>query len=527
VALLEITGLAKQFGPVVALDGVSLTVEAGEVHCLLGENGAGKSTLCNLIFGVHRPDAGAMAFAGRPFAPAGPADALRLGIAMVHQHFSLVPNMTVAENLMLGRADAVLRLGDALAGLERLAGEYGLRVDPHRVIEDLSVGERQRVEIIKCLLGNPRLLVLDEPTAVLQHEEIDALLGICRRLAENGKAVILVTHKLAEIAKVAARTTVLRQGRVVETVSMAGADMRALVRSMVGRDVKSADAVLAATIGIEGDGGAADTAPAASKPVNGRASPAQDTRVPALTIEGLTYRDADGVARLDAVSLVVKPGEIVGVAGVEGNGQTELGSILAGLTGPTSGSIAIGGKALAGATPREITAAGAGIVPEDRHAVAMVPDLSIAENLFLGMLSRFSRFGLLDRGRMSASAAELMREFDVRAPGPDLPMSSLSGGNQQKAVLARELSLPNMVFLLAAQPTRGLDVGAVEAVYGRIRSARERGLGVLLISSELDELIAVSDRIVVMYRGKVVGQMTSDPANKEAIGAMMSGHGHV
>jgi simple sugar transport system ATP-binding protein len=528
VALLEISGLTKQFGPVIALDGVSLTVEEGEVHCLLGENGAGKSTLCNLIFGVHRPDSGVLTLAGRPFAPGGPADALQLGIAMVHQHFSLVPNMTVAENLMLGRSGTMLKLGEALAGLGRLADEYGLRVDSHRVIEDLSVGERQRVEIIKCLLGNPRLLVLDEPTAVLQLDEIDALLGICRRLAENGKAIILVTHKLAEIAKVAARTTVLRQGRVVETVPMAGADMRALVRSMVGRDVKSADAVLAATIGIEEDTAALEPAHAqADKPANGAASVVQDGRLPALALEGLTYRDADGVARLDSVSLVVKPGEIVGVAGVEGNGQTELGAILSGLTAPTAGSIIIGGKDLSRASPREITAAGAGIVPEDRHAVAMVPDLSIAENLFLGMLSRFSRFGLLDRARMSAGAAELMREFDVRAPNPELPMSSLSGGNQQKAVLARELSLENMVFLLAAQPTRGLDVGAVEAVYGRIRSARDGGLGVLLIASELDELIAVSDRIVVMYRGRVVGQMPSDPANREAIGAMMSGHGHV
>jgi simple sugar transport system ATP-binding protein len=291
--------------------------------------------------------------------------------------------------------------------------------------------------------------------------------------------------------------------------------------------VKSADAVLAATIGIEEDTAAPKPAHSPAGKPAGAASVVPDGRLPALALEGLTYRDADGIARLDSVSLVVKPGEIVGVAGVEGNGQTELGAILSGLTAPTAGSIVIGGKDLSRASPREITAAGAGIVPEDRHAVAMVPDLSIAENLFLGMLSRFSRFGLLDRARMSAGAAELMREFDVRAPNPELPMSSLSGGNQQKAVLARELSLANMVFLLAAQPTRGLDVGAVEAVYGRIRSARDRGLGVLLIASELDELIAVSDRIVVMYRGKVVGQMASDPANREAIGAMMSGHGHV
>lgn len=523
MALLEIAKLTKRFGSLLALDNVSLNVAEGEVHCLLGENGAGKSTLCNVVFGVHRPDGGSLALGGKPFSPNSPADALQQGIAMVHQHFSLVPTMTVAENLMLGRAHAVLDYSEMIARMKQLEREYGFVIDSRSVIENMSVGERQRVEIVKCLLGDPRLIVLDEPTAVLRPEETEALLAICRRLTETGKSVILVTHKLAEIAKVADRTTVLRHGRVVETVTMAGANMRALVRSMVGREVTSADAVLAATIGI----GEATKSEGTATQRAMRAQPAASSgNGVALELEGLTFRGPDSVCKLENVSLTVKHGEIVGVAGVEGNGQTELEAILAGLAVPTSGSVKVNGKDLTHATPQEITASGVGIIPEDRHAIAMVSELSVAENLFLARLDQFSQFGLLKRSTLSKAATELMRKFDVRCENPSLPMASLSGGNQQKAVLARELSLNRLTFLLAAQPTRGLDVGAVEAIYSHIRRAREQGLGVLLISSELDELIAVSDRLVVLYRGRIVGEMASDPANREAIGAMMSGHEH-
>ncbi len=519
MALLELSGLTKRFGSFTALDNVSLTVESGEVHCLLGENGAGKSTLCNLIFGVHKPDAGAISLAGEAFHPAGPAEALHNGIVMVHQHFSLVPNMTVAENLMLGRSGPKLEPRIVIDRMAELAAEYDLRIDPHVHIEDLSVGERQRVEIIKCLLGDPRLLVLDEPTAVLQPDEIDALLAICRQLVDRGKAVLLVTHKLGEIKRIADRTTVLRQGKVVETVKMEGADMQSLVRSMVGRDVRSPGSVLAATIGIENQNDA-----------DGKVISmlSQDRTVePALQLSNLTYDDLDGVTRIDNINLKVMPGEIVGIAGVEGNGQTELGLILAGLLQQTSGSITAGGKNLDGCTPEEITAAGVGIVPEDRHAVACIKEMSVEENLFLGSISQFTKFGFVNRPAMRLAARELMREFDVRASGPEIPMSGLSGGNQQKAVLARELTLDPLIFLLAAQPTRGLDVGAIEAVYSRIRAASESGLGVLLISSELEELIAVSDRIAVIYRGKLVGELSSDSFSRESIGAMMSGHEHV
>jgi general nucleoside transport system ATP-binding protein len=526
VALLEIAGLTKRFGSLVALDDVTLDVSHGEVHCLLGENGAGKSTLCNVIFGVHPPDAGTLTLAGKPFLPHGPADALRQGIAMVHQHFSLVPTMTVIENVMLGRASAILKPDAALARLRYLADEYDLEVNPHRVVESLSVGERQRVEIIKCLLGEPRLLVLDEPTAVLRPEEVDTLLAICRQVARRSKAVILVTHKLAEIGKVADRTTVLRQGRVVDTVRMEGADMRSLVRSMVGRDVRATDTVVAATIGID-DGApaqASGTAPASRRapmPVETNASEA------ALEVDELSFRDRDGVVRLAGVTFSVRRGEIIGIAGVEGNGQSELSAILSGLATPSSGSIKVGGRDLTGSAPREITAAGVGVIPEDRHAVGCIQELSVAENLFLGSTAKFSRFGLLNRSAMKEAASATMREFDVRADSADMSISALSGGNQQKAILARELSRDPLLLLVAAQPTRGLDVGAVEAVYGRIRMAKDRGLGVLLISSELDELIAVCDRLLVLYRGKIIGDMSAGILNREAIGAMMSGHAHV
>ncbi len=520
MALLELAGITKRFGAVLALDDISFDVSRGEVHCLLGENGAGKSTLCNLIFGVHRPDAGRIVFDGRPFAPAGPIDALRHGIAMVHQHFSLVNTMTVVENLMMGRAHRVLKPREVITRMQRLADEYQLEVDPRRVVRDLSVGERQRVEIIKCLLSDPQLLVLDEPTAVLPPEEVDSFLTICRRVADSQRAVILVTHKLAEISKVADRTTVLRQGRVVETVAMAGADMRALVHSMIGHEIHTGDGVLAATLGLA----------SASAPDTNENSPTldvaprdMDADLPALELKGLSFRDADGVTRLDDVNLTVHAHEIVGIAGVEGNGQSELGAILAGLTAASAGRMLVGGIELTGASPKDITAQGVGIVPEDRHAVACISELTIAENLCLGQTKRYTRFGLLNRSAMSHDAAALMHEFDVRASSPDAPMSSLSGGNQQKAVLARELSLEPLRFLLAAQPTRGLDVSAVEAVYSRIQAARDRGLGVLLISSELNELIAVSDRVAVIYRGRIVGEMAGNVANRAAIGAMMSG----
>ncbi|HEX4447843.1 MAG TPA: ABC transporter ATP-binding protein [Polyangiaceae bacterium] len=500
-ALLAMHGVTKRFGKKTVLEDVSLHVHAGEIHCLLGENGAGKSTLCNIVFGVHRADEGTLELNGQRFEPDGPSHALRSGVAMVHQHFSLVGNMTALENLMLGRARGLLDTRGIEQRVAGLSSQFGLEVELRKPVEDLSVGERQRIEIVKCLLENPRLLVLDEPTAVLPPREVAGLLEICRKVAKDGCGVVLVTHKLTEIGAIAHKTSVLRRGKVVETVTMEGADMGALVRAMVGREVRSLEV--------------APRAAAAE-----RTSPAP-AFAQGLKLDALQWKNDAGVTRLD-LGLTVKPGEIVGIAGVEGNGQSELGDILAGLMPPSAGRVFIGGQDVTGLPPRELTRRGIGIVPEDRHRVGCHVDLTVTENLFLGQTARFSRFGLLLRRKMRRAAEALLTQFDVRG-GPDDRFGDLSGGNQQKVVLARELTLEPLVFLLAAQPTRGLDVGAVEAVYGHIRKARDRGTAVLLVSSELDELLAVADRVVVLYRGRVVGEVPAGRGQTEAIGALMSG----
>ncbi len=445
-----------------------------------------------------------MTLAGAPYRPAGPADALAQGIAMVHQHFSLVSDLTVVDNLLLGQARGRLDRRGCARRILDLSVEYGLELQPFAKIQDLSVGERQRVEIIKCLMRDPRLLVLDEPTAVLLPAEIASLIDVCRRVAARGCGVMLVTHKLAEIKSVATRATVLRGGRTVAVSANPAADITMLVRAMIQRELGALETE---------DGCATLTHPTGvEKDVVAR-------------IEGLSFKDSQGVVRLDNVSMDIGRGEIVGIAGVEGNGQSELAAILSGMLRPTGGHFFLQprNQELTSRRPRDITAAGVGVVPEDRHAVGCITAMSVAENLFLGRLPAFARFGLLRRGAVRSTAAALMQRFDVRAAGPDAAFSSLSGGNQQKAVLARELTLPNLAFLIAAQPTRGLDVGAVEAVYGHIREACLRGVGVLLISSELDELLAVADRIIVFYRGRIVGTCPASTDYRERVGAMMSG----
>ena len=496
--LLSLSGMGKRFGSLQALADVSLDIAPGEIHCLLGENGAGKSTLCNLIFGVYPPDEGRMLLDGQEYQPSGPADALSQRVAMVHQHFSLVPDLSVVDNLLLGQARGILRRRECADRVDELSRRYGLSLSPHARIQDLSVGERQRVEIVKCLMREPRVLVLDEPTAVLLPDEIASLLDVCRRVAGQGCGVMLVTHKLAEIKQVANRATVLRGGRIAARSEHPAQDLEALVRAMIQRDVGSL------------------STPASKRMPHGHE--------PALMVDGLTVRDADGVTRLDNFTLIVEPGEIVAVAGVEGNGQSELASVLSGMQAASQGRFFVQGQLLTGRVPREITAAGVGIVPEDRHAVGCVVEMSVAENLFLDRLSRFKRFGLLNRKAMRQAALALMQRFDVRAASPDVAFNGLSGGNQQKAVLGRELTLDKLSFLMAAQPTRGLDVGAVEAVYGHIRAACDRGVGVLLISSELDELINVADRVVVIYRGRIMGECQADPSQRDRIGAWMAGH---
>jgi ABC-type uncharacterized transport system ATPase subunit len=507
--LLSLQGMTKRFGRLLALSEVSLDIKPGEIHCILGENGAGKSTLCNLVFGVHAPDAGTMQFRGAPYRPTAPADALASGIAMVHQHFSLVGDMSVVDNVLLGQTRGVLDRKACARRLGELAKLYGLALDPFAKIEDLSVGERQRVEIVKCLMREPRLFVLDEPTAVLLPDEIAALLDVCRRVADNGCGVVLVTHKLAEIKKAADRVTVLRGGRVVAASDKPAAEIDALVRAMINRDT-------------DGAGKPGEVAPETSVAAN----PAAQTsaKVEVFQIDGLTVRDVQGVTRLDNFTLTLNRGEIIGIAGVEGNGQSELAAVLSGMLAPTGGSFFLNDLDLTHAGPKAVTDAGIGVVPEDRHAVGCITGMSLAENIFLNRLDQFTRYGFLRRGAVNAAALALMKQFDVRAAGPEFAFSSLSGGNQQKAVLARELTLKNLTVLLAAQPTRGLDVGAVAAVYGHIRAANARGVGVILISSELDELISVAHRVVVLYRGRIMGTCAAEPGQRERIGAMMAGH---
>lgn len=518
--LLALHGIGKRFGSLQALDDVSLELRAGEVHCLLGENGAGKSTLCNLVFGTYAPDSGSMRLGDTVYRPAGPADALAQGIAMVHQHFSLVPDATVVDNLLLGQARGLLRRDACARQVHALAERYGMPLDPYARIDALAVGERQRVEIVKCLMREPRLLVLDEPTAVLLPREIEALLAACERVAAQGCGVVLVTHKLAEIRRVADRVTVLRDGCVVARSTQPDADMDALVRAMILRGPeRDAGRPVAAA------GSAAPTAPTSAGAARAAVTAPSVHRPEALMVDGLCVDDAQGVRRVDTFTVVVRPGEIVGVAGVEGNGQVELAAALSGLLPSTGGRCFIGGIELTNRPSKAVTAAGAGIVPEDRHASACVTGMSVAHNLMLGRLARYRRFGLLlDRTALDRDAAALMRTYDVRATGPAATFGRLSGGNQQKAVLARELTTEGLCFLLAAQPTRGLDVGAVEAVYGHIEAACARGVGVLLISSELDDLLRVADRIVVMSRGRIMGECRADPGERDRIGAWMAGH---
>lgn len=498
-ALLAMTGIGKSFGSVRALDEVTLTVKPGSVHCILGENGAGKSTLCNSIYGTVSPDAGTMTLAGADYRPRNPADALRAGVAMVHQHFSLIPTMTVADNLMLGREGFRPPRAQLATDLERIADKYGLRVDAEATVADLTVGARQRVEIVKALLRDPRLILLDEPTAVLDPDEIDALVATCAALTDDGKSVVLITHKLGEVARTADEATVLRAGTVVGGGRLTEVPLSALLELMLG-----------------------DTAPL-QRERTPRPEPAA-TGETCLSVRGLDLTRADGSIALSNVDLDVDRGEIVGIAGVEGNGQSELTAVLSGALTPDRGTVALGGEDLTSATPARRTAAGLAVIPEDRHAEGMIAQLSIAENIAMPRLSRYRRWGLLNRARMRADAAAVIDDYSIRASGPDAPIGSLSGGNQQKVVLARELSTEGLRVVVAAQPTRGLDAGAVAFVLDRLRGAAGAGAAVLVTSSEIDELLAVCDRIVVAYRGRLLGSVDARSAGAATeIGALMTG----
>ena len=513
---IAVRGVAKSFGSVRAVRSASLDVARREIHALVGENGAGKSTLMRIVSGMFVPDAGTIEIDGRGVTGWSTHQAIDAGVGMVHQHFMLVSTLTVAENIVLGREPVrrgMLDRARAERDVADLAGRTGLSIEPSRRVSELSVGEAQRVEILKTLFRGARILLLDEPTAVLSPPEIDDLWRVLRRLRDEGTTIVLITHKLDEVMDVSDAVTVMRQGETVLRTPTQATDPPSLARAMVGRDVGLAGAVL----GESARRGA--TAPAvASPPAGGPAAPR-----PALTVRDLVVHGARGRRVVNGVSFTVVAGEIFGIAGVEGNGQTELVEALAGLRKPASGSIRLGDRDLAGSSVRARGDAGLSHIPEDRHRRGLVLEYSVADNLILGAHQRFTgRAGVLDRRRIAANAAERVASFDIRPPDPALPARALSGGNQQKIVVAREMARDFSV-LIASQPTRGVDVGAIEQIHHRLSEARAAGRAVVLVSAELSEVMALSDRIAVMYKGRLAAIVRRSEASEEILGRFMTG----
>ena len=494
---LELRGITKRFGSLVANDHIDLTVEAGEIHALLGENGAGKSTLMNVLYGLYQADGGEVLLNDEVQHFAGPGDAMAAGIGMVHQHFMLIPVFTVAENVMLGhestKAGGMLDLAAARAKVKEISERFGFHVDPDAIVENLPVGVQQRVEIIKALSRDARVLVFDEPTAVLTPQETDELMGIMRQLKESGTSIVFITHKLREVREVADRITVIRLGKVVGEAAPTATNAE-LASLMVGRPVE---------LRVQ-----------KGEPKLGD---------PALVVEGLTVVDPVGHLVVNDVSFTVRRGEILAVAGVQGNGQTELTEALLGLQPRVEGSINLDGIELRDAGVRRILESGVGFVPEDRTDDGLVGQFTIAENLMLDRSESppFVRAGNLQRGALAEFARAKVKEFDIRTQGIDELVQQLSGGNQQKVVLARELSR-DLRLLVAAQPTRGVDVGSIEFIHQRIVDARDAGVPVVVVSTELDEVEALADRIMVMYRGRIVGIVPGDTP-RDVLGLMMAG----
>jgi simple sugar transport system ATP-binding protein len=494
---LELHGITKSFGAVHANQDIDLIVEPGTVHCILGENGAGKSTLMNVLYGLLEPDAGEILLDGRDERFRGPRDAMRAGIGMVHQHFMLIPALTVAENVVLGqeptRPRGWLDMRTARARVHAVAARFGFALDPDQRVAELSVGAQQRVELVKALARDASVLILDEPTAVLTPQEADELMTMIRDLATGGTSVVFISHKLREVKAIADRITVLRAGRVVGTAepTASEADLAAL---MVGRPVELVVTKEAATPGD-----------------------------PQLVLDHVTVRGSDGRVAVDDVSLEVRAGEILAIAGVEGNGQSELMQAVYGARTLDAGTIRLGGERLDGGGVHSVLAAGVAVVPEDRTADGTVGSFTIAENLILDRLeeSAFAALGFIREAAVAEFARERIDEFSVRASSTDAPISSLSGGNQQKVILARELTR-TIRPLVAAQPTRGLDVGSIEYVHRRIVQTRDAGLPVIVTSTELDEVRALGDRIAVMFQGRVVGIVPPD-VDAATIGQLMAG----
>ena len=498
--VLEVTGLTKRFPGVVANEDVSLSVHKGEIVALLGENGAGKSTLVKMIYGLYRPDEGEIRIKGETVRLSGPREAIRRGVGMVHQHFQLVPVFTVAENVILGnepRKLSFIEKRKAIKEVTALAEKNGMAVDPKALVRDLPVGAQQRVEILKALYRQADILIMDEPTAVLTPQETDELLKTMKGFAANGVAVIFITHKLREVLAIADKIEVLRSGKVVGTTTPAEADQAKLAQMMVGRSV---------LLSVE------------------KSIPSPKEIV--LDVVGLSSDSDIGLPAIRNVDLTVRSGEIVGIAGVEGNGQRELVEALTGIRKSTATKFTINDENAIGAGPHEIHGMHVGHVPEDREKDGLVAQYSIANNMVLNRFDEpeFSRRGIRNMDAVNSHATKLVKDFDVRTPSIKTPANSLSGGNKQKVVIARELSA-NPSLLIASQPTRGVDVGSIEFIHSQIISARDKGAAVLLVSAELDEVLGLSDRILVMYDGQIVAELEGASADRAEIGRLMAG-GH-
>ncbi len=499
--LLEVREITKVFPGVLANDKVSMTLDAGEIVALLGENGAGKSTLMNVVYGLLSPDGGEVLIEGKPANIHNPRQAIDLGIGMVHQHFMLVEPLTVTENIVLGREPVkygqVIDLAFARRAVLELSGRYGLKVDPDARVMDLSVGMQQRVEILKALYQGARILILDEPTAVLTPAEVRELFGVVRSLVDEGLAVALITHKLEEVLAIADRVLVMRDGRLVGETRPADTDQAGLARMMVGRDVVLR---VARTPGSPGE--------------------------VVLSVDDLEVDDDRRLPAVKGVSLNVRAGEVVALAGVDGNGQREIVEAITGLRRPKAGSITLRGKDITRATPRQTIAAGVSHVPEDRHRRGLVLEFDIAENMVLGdhRKAPYAHGGIVSTKAVADTARKRVADFDVRTPSIHVLAGALSGGNQQKVVVARELGRdPDL--LIAAQPTRGLDVGAIEFVHEQILAERDRGKAVLLVSLELEEVLSIADRILVIYEGLIVHEVLAEEATDEMLGYYMTGGG--
>jgi simple sugar transport system ATP-binding protein len=494
---IEMRGIVKRFPGVVANDGIDLTVRRGEIHALLGENGAGKSTLMNILFGLYHPDEGEIQVNGEPVRFENARDAVRSGLAMVHQHFMLIPRFTVTENVILGSegAGVVLDREAAARRVAELGAQYGLNVDPHAKVEDLPVGMQQRVEIVRALYQGGRTLILDEPTALLTPQEVDELYHVLNRLREGGDTIIFITHKLREVAAISDRVTVIRRGKTIGTRETAETTAPELAEMMVGRAV---------SLKVERPPGHAGE--------------------PVLVAENLHLRGSHGQETLAGADLTLHRGEILGICGVEGNGQAELIEVLSGLRRPDRGRVLLKGQDVTATGPNPRRRLGLSYIPEDRHGRGLVLPFSLTENVLLGNVGQrpFSDRGRIDYQGTRALTDRLMRAFDVRAPGPDTAAGALSGGNQQKLIIARELHREPDA-LLAVQPTRGLDVGAIEFVHKQLVAERDRGRGVLLISFDLDEIMDLSDRIQVIYGGRITGDFASGTVTRTELGLLMGG----